>query len=253
MNDSKHWVLLTGASGGFGIEFAVQLEKLGYNLILHGRDKARLKLTYGALNQPDKHMCIQADLSSRKDTESFIDTLSEHNIVGLVNNAGFGVWGAFAEKECVAQADVIRVDLLAPVMLAHALIPRLKKHQGFIINVSSLAAETPLPYLATYAAVKAGMTFWSEAIRAEHQGELRIVTLAPGPSPTGFRDVSGAPKGKGNEFSTSAQKVVESALQTLSVGGGYCVPGWRHKMLWLIQKLTPRFISLTLMANYLKK
>ena len=253
MVEEKQWVLLTGASGGFGIEFAVQLEQLGYNLILHGRDKARMQLTYAALQSPDNHMCMQADLSSRKEVEAFIDKLTALNMVGLVNNAGFGVWGGFAAKESVAQADVIRVDLLAPVMLAHALLPCLIRNQGFMINVSSLAAETPLPYLATYAAVKAGMTFWSEAIRAEHQGEVRVVTLAPGPSPTGFRDVSGAPKGKGNMVSTPASKVVSASLQTLAVGGGYCVPGWRHKMLWVIQKLTPRFVSLSLMVNYLKK
>ena len=138
-------------------------------------------------------------------------------------------------------------------MLSHALLPCLIRNKGFMINVSSLAAETPLPYLATYAAVKAGMTFWSEAVRVEHQGEVRVVTLAPGPSPTGFRDVSGSPKGKGNAFSTAAEKVVSASLQTLEMGGGYCVPGWRHKLLWFIQKVTPRFLSLSIMASYLKK
>ncbi|MDQ6983893.1 MAG: SDR family NAD(P)-dependent oxidoreductase [Ghiorsea sp.] len=246
-------VLITGASGGFGYEFAIQLEKMGYHLILHGRDKARLQLTLDALDYPERHSFVFADLSSRKATETLIDSLVGSELYGLVNNAGFGVWGGFAAKESVAQADVIRVDLLAPVMLAHAVLPCLIRNKGFMINVSSLAAETPLPYLATYAAVKAGMTFWSEAIRAEHQGEVRVVTLAPGPSPTGFRDVSGAPKDKGNGFSTRAKKVVSSSLETLDAGGGYCVPGWRHKLLWCIQKLTPRSISLALMANYLKK
>ncbi|MCF6208946.1 MAG: SDR family NAD(P)-dependent oxidoreductase [Ghiorsea sp.] len=246
-------VLITGASGGFGIEFAIQLEKQGYALLLHGRDKARLKLTLDALEHPERHQFVFADLSSRKETEDLIDALAKHDLHGLVNNAGFGVWGGFAETECVAQADVLRVDFIAPVMLAHALIPTLKRNQGFMINVSSLAGETPLPYMATYAVVKAGMTFWSEAIRVEHQGELRVVTLAPGPSPTGFRGVSGAPKGKGGAFSTSAEKVVSASLYTLQAGGGYCVPGWRHKLLWVIQKLTPRFLSLSIMANYLKK
>jgi len=246
-------VLITGASGGFGTEFAIQLEQEGYALLLHGRDKARLKLTLDALEYPERHRFVFADLSSRKETEALIDALAKEDLYGLVNNAGFGVWGGFAEKECVAQVDVLRVDLIAPVMLAHAFIPTLKRNQGFMINVSSLAGETPLPYMATYAAVKAGMTFWSEAIRTEHQQELSIVTLAPGPSPTGFRDVSGAPKGKGGVFSTSADKVVRASLQSLKMGGGYCVPGWRHKLLWLIQTLTPRFISLPLMANYLKK
>ncbi len=246
-------VLITGASGGFGTEFAIQLEKKGYALLLHGRDKARLQLTLDALQHPERHRFMLADLSSRKETEDLIDSLAGSDLYGLVNNAGFGVWGSFAAKESVAQADVIRVDLLAPVMLAHAVLPCLIRNKGFMINVSSLAAETPLPYLATYAAVKAGMTAWSEAVRLEYQGEVKVVTLAPGPSPTGFRGVSGAPKGKGNMFSTTARKIVASSLETLDAGGGYCVPGWRHKLLWSIQKITPRFISLALMARYLKK
>ncbi|MDQ6989615.1 MAG: SDR family NAD(P)-dependent oxidoreductase [Mariprofundaceae bacterium] len=247
-------VLITGASGGFGYEFAKQLEQDGYALLLHGRDAVRLQLTLDALQYPERHSIVLADLSSRKATEDLIASLSnQENLYGLVNNAGFGVWGAFADKEGVAQADVIRVDLLAPVMLAHALLPRLKKQHGFMINVSSLAAETPLPYLATYAAVKAGMTFWSEAVRMENEQDLRVVTLAPGPSPTGFRDVSGAPKGKGSLFSTPALKVVEAGLQTLRMGGGYCVPGIRHRLLWLIQCCTPRVLALTMMAKYLKK
>ncbi len=246
-------VLITGASGGFGHVFAVQLEQQGYHLLLHGRDKARLKLTMDALEHPERHAYLFADLSSRKDTEKLIDMVSEYDIYGLVNNAGFGVWGGFAETECVAQADVLRVDLVAPVMLAHALLPTLKRNQGFMINVSSLAGEMPLPYMATYAAVKAGMTFWSEAIRTEYRHQVRIVTLAPGPSPTGFREVSGAPMGKGGMFSTSADKVVSAALQTLAMGGGYCVPGLRHKALWLLQKLIPRSLAMPIMARYLRK
>jgi len=246
-------VVITGASGGFGYEFALQLEALGYQLILLGRDKARLKLTLDVLEDKGKHRCLIADLSSRKETEKLIDMLVNEEIYGLVNNAGFGVWGAFADRDRVAQTDMMRVDLLAPMMLTHALLPNIKKQGGFLINVSSLAGETPLPYMAGYAAVKAAMTFWSEAIRVELMDEVNVVTLAPGPSPTGFRDVSGAPKGKGSQFSTSAKMVVQAALQSLEQGGGYCVPSLKHKLLYSIQKITPRFLSLALMANYLKK
>jgi len=246
-------VVITGASGGFGYEFALQLEQAGYHLILLGRDKVRLQLTFDVLEHKDKHRCMIADLSSRKETEELIDALAAEEIYGLVNNAGFGVWGAFSDKGRIAQTDMVRVDLLAPMMLTHALLPCLKKQGGFLINVSSLAGETPLPFMASYAAVKAAMTFWSEAIRTELAGEVCVVTLAPGPSPTGFRDVSGAPKGKGSQFSTPAKTVVAAALQSLELGGGYCIPGVKHKILYLIQKITPRFLSLAMMANYLKK
>ncbi|MES0370882.1 MAG: SDR family NAD(P)-dependent oxidoreductase [Mariprofundaceae bacterium] len=246
-------ILITGASGGFGYEFARQLEQTGAQLVLHGRDEARLQLTLDGLKYPDRHQCILADLSQRKSVETFIETLSEQGVItGLVNNAGFGVWGEFERCESVAQLDVLRTDLVAPVAIAHALLPELIRQHGFMINVSSLAGESPLPYMSTYAAAKAGMTYWSEALRAELEGKLTIVTLVPGPSPTGFRDVSGAPKGKGSFFRASADEVVAESLTMLRRGGGYCVPGFRHRMLWLLQKLVPRQVVLKLMSKYLK-
>jgi len=248
----KGSVLITGASGGFGMYFAKELEKQGYRLILHGRDAARLKLVQDVLIYPERHRVLTHELSARKDTEQLLECLIGERMVGLVNNAGFGVWGGFEVSESVAQLDVLRVDLVAPITLAHALLPRLKSNNGFIINVSSLAGETPLPYMSTYGAAKAGMTFWSEALRAELRGKLTIVTLAPGPSPTGFRDISGAPKGKGSIFSTRPEIVIDAALRMLTQGGGYCVPGWRHQLLWLMQKIMPRSLSLSILARYLK-
>lgn len=249
----KGTVLITGASGGFGVLLAQAFEEKGYSLLLHGRDKARLQMTLDSLKCPQSHCMILSELSARKDVNDFIERIMlEDDLVGIVNNAGFGTWGAFEMRESVPQLDVLRVDLLAPVMLTHALLPRLKRQNGFIMNVSSLAGETPLPYMSTYGAAKAGLTFWSEALRAELQGIVTIVTLAPGPSPTGFRVVSGAPKGKGSLFSTSPNIVVDAAMQSLSQGGGYCVPGWRHKALWCLQKLMPRLLSLPIMARYLK-
>ncbi|MDX8396726.1 MAG: SDR family NAD(P)-dependent oxidoreductase [Mariprofundaceae bacterium] len=249
----KKSILITGASGGFGILFAQSFEKQGYRLLLHGRDLARLQLTLDSLAFPENHRVITSELSARKDVENFIELLAdERNIYGLVNNAGFGVWGSFEKCQGVAQMDVLRVDLLTPMMLSHALLPRLKKQHGFMINVSSLAGETPLPYMSSYGAAKAGMTFWSEAIRAELDGLVNVVTLAPGPSPTGFRYVSGAPKGKGSLFSTPPECVIEAALNTLKAGGGYCVPGLRHRLLWCLQKVMPRMFALPIMARYLK-
>ncbi len=250
---AEETILITGASGGFGYEFARQLESSGCRLILHARDRIRLQLTLDVLKEPERHRTIIADLSQRKGVECFIEDLSdEGDLTGLVNNAGFGVWGKFELCEDVAQLDVLRTDLIAPVALTHALLPGLIRNRGFIINVSSLAGETPLPYMSTYAAAKAGLTYWSEALRAELNDKVRVVTLVPGPSPTGFRDVSGAPKGKGSFFRNSAEAVVAESLNRLNKGGGYAVPGFRHRLLWLMQKLVPRGLSLKLMSRYLK-
>ena len=245
-------ILITGASGGFGCEFARQLEDEGHRLLLHGRDTARLKLTLGRLAHPKRHRCLQGDLSRTDGVEQLCQAIKDEELTGLVNNAGFGVWGAFERTESVPQIDVLRTDLVAPVELTHALLPHLIRNHGFIINVSSLAGETPLPHMSTYAAAKAGLTFWSEALRTELNDRVRVVTLAPGPSPTGFRDVSGMPMGKGNAFRAPADLVVRAALHTLAKGGGYCVPGFRHRMLWLLQKTIPRALALPIMERHLR-
>lgn len=248
-------VLITGASGGFGCEFARRLEALGYRLLLHGRDTARLQLTLDALQHRQRHRCLTYDLADAEAVEHLIaEVREEKNLAGLVNNAGFGVWGSFAHSEIIPQLQVIQTDLLAPVHLTHALLPRLIKARGFVINVSSLAGETPLPYMATYAAAKAGLTYWSEAMRAEMKDAgLRVVTLAPGPSPTGFRDVSGMPAGKGALFRTAATVVVDAALRCLARGGGYCVPGPRHAMLFAVQKVLPRRLKLAVLSRHLHR
>ncbi len=249
---NKGTVLLTGATGGFGGEFARVLEQEGYRLLLHGRDRMRMQLTLDMLQSPESHRVFIYELSARKGVEDLLAAIADENVIGLVNNAGYGVWGAFEKKEGVAQIDVIRTDLIAPTALAHALLPALKRAHGFMINVSSLAGEAPLPYMSTYAAAKAGLTFWSEALRLELWGNVRVVTLAPGPSPTGFRRVSGAPSGRGHFFSTPIPLIIACAMKCLQQGGGYCVPGWRHRALWLMIKCTPRWLALPIMTGYLK-
>ncbi|MDX8407271.1 MAG: SDR family NAD(P)-dependent oxidoreductase [Mariprofundaceae bacterium] len=250
--ETRRTVLITGASGGFRIEYAKQLEPMGYNLILHGRDAARLQLTLDSLKHRERHRIILADLNVRDGISTLLAGIAGDEIYGLVNNAGFGIWGSFEQTGIVPQIDVIKTDLKAPVALTHALLPGLRARHGFIINVSSLAGESPLPYMSTYAAAKAGLSYWSEALRTELAGQVRVVTLAPGPSPTGFRDVSGMPMGPGNFFRTPSELVVRASLRTLQKGGGYCVPGWRHRLLYLLQRITPRSLALKLMANNLR-
>ncbi len=246
-------VLITGASGGFGREFALQLEPMGFELLLHGRDLGRLKLVQAELAHPGRHKLLQADLNCENERTSLIERLEKEKITGLVNNAGFGIWGGFFECVISTQIDVVQTNLVAPIHLTHALLPQLVKQQGFIINVSSLAGETPLPYMSTYASAKAGLTFWSEALRLELRPQgIHVVTLVPGPSPTGFRDVSGMASTKGSFFRTPSKTVVREALACLARGGSYCIPGWRHTLLFGLQKMLPRRLALQVMKRHLR-
>jgi len=250
----KPSILITGASGGFGREFAHQMEHMDCRLLLHGRDAARLQMTLEYLQHPERHRCLHADFSSIHGVESLIRQLEEESsLSGLVNNAGFGVWGSFEQRQIVAQVDVLNTDLVAAVHLTHALLPRLIRNRGFIINVSSLAGEIPLPYMSTYSAAKAGLTCWSEAMRTELKEKVSVVTVAPGPSPTGFRDISGMPHDKGGIFRTPSSVIVRCALKQLRRGGGYCVPGFRHSMLFAMQKMMPRRLALWLISHHLRR
>ncbi|MDQ6993048.1 MAG: SDR family NAD(P)-dependent oxidoreductase [Mariprofundus sp.] len=250
--DNKGYVLITGASGGFGLEFARQLEARGYSLLLHGRDRARLQLTMNAMHHPTHHRLILADLNTKTGVNDLLKGIEHSPLTGLINNAGFGIWGSFEKTGIVPQIDVIKTDLKAPIELTHALLPVLIKQRGFIINVSSLAGVSPLPYMSTYAAAKAGLTYWSEALRTELVEKVRVVTLAPGPSPTGFRDISGMPAGPGSFFRTKVSKIISASLTTLDHGGGYCVPGWRHQLLYALQKITPGNWALRIMSKQLR-
>lgn len=252
ISGARQTILITGASGGFGLEFARQLEPMGCRMILHGRDKPRLQMTLDALQHPDRHRMVQADLNARHGLSELISEIETEPLAGLVNNAGFGIWGTFEQTGIVPQIDVIKTDLKAPIALTHALLPKLLKNNGFIINVSSLAGEYPLPYMSTYAAAKAGLTYWSEALRTELSERMRIVTLAPGPSPTGFREISGMQQNTGSFFRTPIPVIIHACLRTLEKGGGYCVPGWRHQLLYAMQKTIPRRIGLKLMTRKMR-
>jgi len=251
MTHNPSTIIITGASGGFGREFARQLESQCDRLILTGRDEVRLQESKDSLQQPDAHCIVVADIASDRGIETVLQAVASYPIVGLVNNAGFGLWGAFASHDCTAHAALIATDLTAPIVLTHHLLSRLQQANGFVINVSSLAGESPLSWMGSYAAAKAGLTYWSESLRIEQEGALRVVTLAPGPSPTGFRAVSGMPDMLGGGLRTSPQAVVTCALHSLQRGGGFCVPGWRHWLLYLLQKLTPRVLSIRIMHHYL--
>lgn len=251
-HSDKGFVLITGASGGFGLEFSRQLEVRGYKLLLHGRDRSRLHLTLNAMRHPEHHRLIVADLNAKSGLTDLLAGIEDVSLTGLVNNAGFGIWGSFEQTGIVPQIDVIKTDFKAPVALGHALLPSLLKNNGFMINVSSLAGESPLPYMSIYAAAKAGLTYWSEALRIELAGRIRVVTLVPGPSPTGFRDVSGMPTGVGSFFRTPIPVIIRACMTTLDHGGGYCVPGWRHRLLHTLQKITPANWALRVMGKQLR-
>lgn len=244
-------VVITGATGGFGRLFAQEFAARGHALLLHGRSPERLAALAEAL--PVRYQCIAGDLAEEGTVARIAEAVQAdaEPLAGLVNNAGFGRWGAFADLDWAEQRRVLRVDLEAPMALVHALVPRLVQTRGFLVQVSSLAGEMPMPFMSSYGAAKAALTSFSEALRAELGDRVRIVTLAPGPSPTGFRRASGYAGDAGRWFSTPPEVVVQAAMRALDAGGGFVVPGWRHRLLFALQRLVPRAIAVRIVARRL--
>src|SRR5499426_1344001 len=187
------WAVVTGASSGLGRGLAAGLADRGMSLVLTGRNEARLDETADQIRRAAPSVRVEtvaADLSSRSGVSALLDHVGDRPIEVLVNNAGFGSYGPFAEADSDREDEEVAVDVNAVVTLAHAFLPgMLARHSGGILNVASAIAFQPAPYQAVYAASKAFVLSFSQALWAEARGAgVAVTALCPGPTRTGFVD-----------------------------------------------------------------
>ena len=176
--------LVTGASSGIGEQFARQLAERGHDLVLVARRTDRLETLAAEL--PTAAHVIGCDLGA--DAASLPGRVAEHGaeIELLVNNAGFGGHGRFLEGPKGRDAEMVRVNCEAVVVLTRALLPAMvERGRGGVIVVASTAGMQPLPYEAVYAASKAFALNFTDALHAELRGTgVRCMSVNPGPVPT---------------------------------------------------------------------
>jgi uncharacterized protein len=184
--------LITGAAGGLGREFCRIFAERGFDLVIIGRRRAELetiaKETEGTAR--NKVTIIEADLNDPAAPQSIADQVSKAGITvtALVNNAGFGCYGPFAETELKMEQQLMQVDMVALTVLTKLLLPPMvaAKH-GRVLNVASTAAFQPGPLMAVYYASKAYVLSFSVAIAEELKGTgVTVTCLCPGPTKTGF-------------------------------------------------------------------
>lgn len=229
--------LITGASSGLGNEFARQLARKASTLVLVARRLERLEALRREIERPGLEIyCRQCDLTERAEVEDLIQWLAQAGIKVnlLINNAGLGDHGRFETSEWDRIQEMLDVNITALTRLTHALLPTLKAQAGSaILNVSSVASLLPLPKLAVYAATKAYVTSFSEAIRAELRGAgVRVTTLCPGPVSTEFGQVAeraDEPEAVNTPevLRVPAQQVVSEALEAVARDRARVIPGWR--------------------------
>jgi hypothetical protein len=193
----NEYALVTGASDGLGREFAVQLAAMGMNLVLVARSEAKLNETVQLLRlgASQKAIVISADLTDPASFNQIQSVLQKNSIPVklLVNNAGSGGWGKFESMTSKLYSRMIDLNVKAPVLLAQLLLEDLSgSKESAIINVSSLAAIQPVPFMSVYAATKSFMTHWSLALWNEWEKRgVYVQTLMPGAIATGFDEKSG--------------------------------------------------------------
>jgi short-subunit dehydrogenase len=248
-------VLITGASAGIGREFARQLAPVVNTMVLVARRNDRLEaleLELKIVNPRLEVFCRQLDLRDQIELERFCDWLDESDLSVdlLVNNAGLGDRGAFIDGEWARHQAMLQVNIAALTYLTYRILPSMRKTGcGAILNVSSAAGFLPMPNFAVYAATKAYVTSFSEALRAEFRNSnISVTALCPGPVPTEFGDIaSRMPQGyispMPDLFTVSVQEVVRTALHAVSRDQARVIPGTLVNLAMTTLVFVPMFLQ----------
>src|ERR1700742_2094545 len=256
MKQNEKWAVITGASSGLGAIFAEQLAKRGLSLVLTGRDEARLEVVKQKIG-PSTHIeLVVGDLGTDAGVEDLIARLDGRVIDVLVNNAGFGTHGRFAEIDAGREHGLVAVNVDALVRLTHAVLPgMLARGRGGILNVASTIAFQPGTYQATYGASKAFVLSLSQALWAETRGTgVTVTALCPGPTRTGFVDALESDVSKTAIYRRLAAPgpVVAAGLRALDRGRAVAVPGWRNRIMAPGGRLSPGWVSALISARMLR-
>ena len=242
--------LITGASAGFGAEFARQLASRCQKLIRVARRLDRLEALQQELLQQHPGLIVhplQLDLEAPLEVERLIQWVQEgkHEVTWLINNAGLGDVGELATAEWPRVRPMLTVNMMALTRLTHALLPAMiRVGEGRVLNIGSIAGYLPLPGFAVYAASKAYVNNFSEALYWELHGTgVTVTAVCPGPVQTEFLEVAARTGGRkafhAPKFvEISAAEVVSQSLRGAEAGKPRVVPGfWIHACSLFFSKL----------------
>jgi len=246
-NKYGEWAIVTGASSGIGLELATQLAKTGLNLIINGRNEERLLDAERQLKRYDIQVKLAiADVSESTGIEKVIQTSNGLNVGLLINNAGYGTSGLFVESSLHAEVTMLRVNCEAVLSLTHYFLEKFKQQRrGGIIFLSSLVAFQGVPYAANYAATKAYVQSFAEALAVEMKPfGVDVLAAAPGPVQSGF----GRRANMKMTNSISPDKLGVPILRALGKQSNV-IPGLLSKVLVYSLRTVPRFMKVRIMQQ----
>src|SRR5437763_17222834 len=249
--------LVTGGSGGIGLEIGKALARREFDLVLVARKRNALEAAAGQIE--GKHTVgvhvFAADLRRREAPEAIFDFLRNENIPidVLVNNAGFGLGGEFAETELTRELEMIQVNIAALTHLTKLFLPAMiKRRSGRILNVASTAAFQPGPLMAVYYATKAYVLSFSEALAEElRDSGVTVTALCPGPTATGFASAAQMESSKLFTVTRPAESkdVARAGYEGMKSGRRVVIPGLKNKLLTQSIRVSPRRMVTTIVRN----
>ena len=239
--------LITGATKGIGYELAKHFAQDGYDVVLVARDHAQLQRVAQELSGAHgvaAHV-LPADLAQPGAATALVEELARRQLAidVLVNNAGFGTYGPFAQANLSVQEQMLQLNLLTPTQLTRRLLDgMLKRHSGKILNVASTAAFQPGPLMAGYYATKAYLLSFSEALANELRGSgVSVTVLCPGPTHTAFNERAGLQRTRLLRVrGMTAAAVARAGYQGLMRGIPVVIPGLGNRCLTVLERLVPR-------------
>jgi short-subunit dehydrogenase len=242
--------LITGASAGIGREFARQLAASARSMILVARRDERLIELAEQMQREHPKLVVhiqKVDLADFGQVRGFLEWLDHEKLEVdlLINNAGLGDSGPFAQSDPDRNREMMIVNVATLTLITRNLVPQMiANRRGAILNVSSSAGFLPIPGSAVYAATKAYVTSFSEALRAElHETGVSVCTLCPGPVVTEFQQVAkreGVQPDIGPRFLVvTVEQVVRDGLAALEANRPLVIPGFAMKLLMLLARLMP--------------
>lgn len=243
--------VITGASGGIGLELAHVFAEHGYNLILIARSKASLDTIKILLESRHKIAVklIVKDLTTPTASKEVFEECSADEVEVLVNNAGFGLQGLFTDQDYEEEINMVRLNVLALTELTHLFANKMLKQgkKGYILNVASTAAFMPGPLLSVYYATKAYVLSFSEALHVELKDKNIVVSvLCPGATATDFARRAGMLKTKlfKNGIVMDAKTVAKIGYKGLMKGKRVIITGFINKLMVCSVKFAPRALLL---------
>ncbi len=253
------YTLITGASQGMGLEMARECASLGRNILLISLPKENLKVLSENISEKFNVQTdfYEIDLTEAKSAEEIYKWVKKKNysIDFLINNAGFGGFGAFEEYTLSYVEKMIDLNIKATTRMTHYFIPELKKNSpSFILNNASMIANFPCPYKSIYAASKVYVKYFTEALRVELDSfGISVSLLQPGATPT--NDVVKNQIKKGGFIArvsvTEAHKVARKAVRNTLKGKPIIIPGWKNRMSLRFLKVLPfSLLQIAILRSY---